>query len=31
MKALRKALAEAYPFGERENSPYKAWLTEVRR
>jgi hypothetical protein len=31
MRALRKALAEAYPFGERANSPYKAWLAEVRR
>lgn len=28
---LRKALAEAYPFGERVNTPYKAWLSEVRR
>lgn len=31
MKALRKALTEAYPWGERENTPYKAWLSEVRR
>jgi len=30
-KALRKALAEAYPFGERANTPYKAWLSEIRR
>lgn len=31
MQALRKALAAAYPFGERANTPYKAWLSEVRR
>ncbi len=31
IKALRKALAEAYPWGERENTPYKAWLSEIRR
>jgi hypothetical protein len=31
MAALRKALANAYPFGERANAPYKAWLAEVRR
>ncbi|WP_240334063.1 hypothetical protein [Pseudomonas syringae] len=31
MKALRKELAEAYPWGERENTPYKAWLAEIRR
>ncbi|MBM0137540.1 hypothetical protein V2K05_22940 [Pseudomonas alliivorans] len=31
MKALRKELAEAYPWGERENTPYKAWLAETRR
>lgn len=30
MKALRKALIEAYP-GERANTPYKAWLGEIRR
>lgn len=29
-QALRKALAEAYPWGERKNTPYKAWLAEVR-
>ncbi|MEQ9223795.1 MAG: hypothetical protein RJQ08_11690 [Salinisphaeraceae bacterium] len=29
-KALRKALRDAYPFGERANYPYKAWLDEVR-
>ena len=31
MRALRKALADAYPWGERANTPYKAWLAEVRR
>ena len=30
-QALRKALADAYPWGERKNTPYKAWLAEVRR
>ncbi|PHN80626.1 hypothetical protein AO272_09190 [Pseudomonas syringae pv. cerasicola] len=31
MRVLRKALADAYPWGERENAPYKAWLAEIRR
>ncbi|NVL49842.1 hypothetical protein F2S72_08830 [Pseudomonas syringae pv. actinidiae] len=31
MKALRKALIVAYPWGTRENSPYKSWLSEIRR
>ncbi|AVX92975.1 hypothetical protein PkP19E3_32920 (plasmid) [Pseudomonas koreensis] len=31
MRVLRKALVDAYPFGERTNTPYKAWLAEVRR
>lgn len=31
MKALRKALTQAYPWGKRENTPYKAWRAEVRR
>ena len=30
MKALRKALREAYPFGAREYWPYKVWCSEVR-
>lgn len=30
-KALRKALREAYPFGERKYSPYKIWCDEVNR
>lgn len=29
-KALRAALREAYPFGERKNHPYKIWCHEVR-
>ncbi|BBI47269.1 hypothetical protein A584_28846 [Pseudomonas syringae pv. theae ICMP 3923] len=31
MRVLRKALADAYPWGARENAPYKAWLAEIRR
>ena len=31
LKALRKALRDAYPFGERKYHPYKIWLDEVRR
>lgn len=30
-KALRKALREAYPFGERRYHPYKIWCSEVNR
>lgn len=29
-KALRKALSDAYPFGERARWPYQAWLAEIR-
>ncbi len=29
-KAIRRALRDAYPFGERAMFPYKAWLSEVR-
>ena len=29
-KMIRKALREAYPFGEREYHPYKIWLDEIR-
>ena len=29
-KAIRRALREAYPFGERAMFPYKAWLREIR-
>lgn len=28
---LRRALREAYPFGERAMWPYKVWLDEIRR
>ncbi|PBK48075.1 hypothetical protein BUE60_23435 [Pseudomonas syringae pv. actinidiae] len=28
---VRKTLAEAYSWGARKNTPYKAWLAEVRR
>jgi hypothetical protein len=28
--ALRKALYDAYPFGERRHYPYKAWLQVVK-
>ena len=30
-KERRKALAIAYPFGERKYWPYKVWLNEIRR
>lgn len=29
-KKLKKALREAYPFGERAYHPYKIWLDEVK-
>jgi hypothetical protein len=29
--AIRQALRDAYPFGERSNHPYKIWLDEIRR
>ena len=29
-KEKKRALREAYPFGERENWPYKAWLKAQR-
>jgi hypothetical protein len=31
MKKLRKALHDAYPFGERKYHPYKIWCAEVKR
>lgn len=31
IQALRKALREAYPYGERRYHPYKVWLSEVHR
>lgn len=30
-KEIKKALRDAYPFGPRENYPYKIWLDEVAR
>ena len=30
-KKIRKALREAYPFGERKYWPYKVWLDEIKR
>jgi len=29
-EALRAAIREAYPWGERKRHPYKAWCKEVR-
>jgi hypothetical protein len=31
MNALRKALREAYPFGDRKCFPYKVWCSEIKR
>ena len=31
MKALRKALREAYPYGQRKYWPYKFWCDEIKR
>lgn len=30
MKALRKELRAAFPYGERARWPYKVWLDEIR-
>ncbi len=30
-RAVRRALRDAYPWGERENHPYKVWLDECRK
>ena len=30
-KERRKALREAYPFGERKVHPYKIWLDEIAK
>ena len=30
-KEIKKALHDAYPFGEREMWPYKIWLDEIAR
>lgn len=29
--AIKKALYDAYPFGERHYHPYKVWLDEIKR
>jgi hypothetical protein len=29
--AIKQALFDAYPFGERDYYPYKVWLDEIRR
>lgn len=29
-KEIRKAISDAYPFGERARYPYKIWLDEVK-
>lgn len=31
IKALRKALRDAYPYGERKYHPYKIWCDEIHR
>lgn len=31
LKALRRKLREAYPFGLREYYPYKTWCDEINR
>jgi len=30
LKALRKALHDAYPFGPRKMHPYKIWCDEIK-
>ena len=30
-KEIRKALREAYPFGERKYHPYRIWCDEVQK
>lgn len=30
-KGMRKALRDAYPFGQRKYHPYKIWIDEVAR
>lgn len=29
-KTIRKAISEAYPFGQRAMHPYKIWLDEIK-
>lgn len=28
---LKRELRDAYPFGDRENYPYKVWLDEIKK
>ncbi len=30
-KVIKKALREAYPFGQRSLHPYKIWLDEIKK
>lgn len=30
-KEMKKALFDAYPFGQRKYHPYKIWLDEIKR
>jgi len=30
-KEIKKALRDAYPFGERKYHPYKIWLDEIKK
>ena len=30
-KEIRKALRDAYPFGQRARHPYKIWCDEIKR
>jgi hypothetical protein len=30
-KTIKKALRDAYPFGERNDHPYKIWLDEIKK
>lgn len=30
VRAIKKALREVYPFGERKYHPYKIWCDEIR-
>ena len=30
-KEIKKALREAYPFGQRAMHPYKIWLDEIKK
>ena len=30
-KEIKKALHDAYPYGQRNNHPYKIWCNEIRK